>query len=281
MDAQQAEKPSDDVTPSVPKLTCYALHDYVPKIVAARPDRKWMDEFPGRHPYRCLPLSVANAYGWHLLCPAPIEVEWNGGPNISDLTVRALKDLPWGRPLESFCRSAFSHGIVTMQVDFIFQTSPGWDLLTTGPANSFKDNACPLTGIMESSWLPYPFSMNWQVMRPGKVVFEEDEPFCAIYPVQINSMLACEPEIRRLSDNSELAQQAHDFRIERNDFAARVHAGEPEANKQGWTKRYFIGEFADGTKVTDHLNKLRLKEPVDRREVGYARPFTPYRITLR
>jgi hypothetical protein len=281
MDVKQAENQADDLQQAAPKLVCYALNDYAPKLVAARPDRKWMDDFPGRHPYRCLPLSIANAFGWHLLCPVPFEVEWNGGPEVSDLTVRPLKPLPWGRPFDTFCRSTFSHGIVTMIVDYIFQTSPGWDLLTTGPANSFKDNACPLTGIMESSWLPYPFSMNWQVMRPGRVLFEEDEPFCAIYPVQQKAMLACEPEIRRLPENPELEKQATAFRIERAEFTARLHAGDPEARKMGWTKHYFIGEFADGTRVTDHLNKLRLKEPVDRREVNYARPFSPYRITLR
>jgi hypothetical protein len=280
MDSEQAGAPTEHQQSAAPKLICYALNEYAPRLVAARPDRQWMDDFPGRQPYRCLPLSIANAFGWHLLCPAPIEVEWNGGPAVGDLTVRALKPLPWGRPLDMFCRSTFSHGIVTMIVDYLFQTDPGWDLLTTGPANRFKDNASALTGIMESSWLPYPFSMNWQIMRPGREVFEEGEPFCAIYPVQKNAMLACEPEIRRLSENPELAKQAAAFRVERTEFTARLAAGDTEAHKKGWTKHYFIGEMADGTRVADHLNKLRLKEPVDRREVQYTRPYSPYRVTI-
>ena len=149
------------------KLTCYALHEFAPKLVAAHPQRKWMDDFPDRHPYRCLPLSIANAHGWDVLCPYPIEIEWNGGPSVSDLVVRALKPLPARQQLEHLCRSNFSRGVVTFHVNYLFKTEPGWDLLATGPFNRPKDNIAPLTGIMESDWLPYPFTMNWQVLRPG------------------------------------------------------------------------------------------------------------------
>lgn len=66
----------------VPELTCYALNEFAPRLVAARQDRKWMDSFPSQHAYRCLPLSIANSYGWHALCPVPVEIEWNGGPAV-------------------------------------------------------------------------------------------------------------------------------------------------------------------------------------------------------
>jgi hypothetical protein len=248
--------------PAAPRLVCYAVNEFVPKIVAARPERDWMDAQPNRHPYRCLPLAVANAYGWHLLCPAPIEIDWNGGPGADDLKIRALK--PMGRLVETFCRSVFCFGIVTMHINYIFQTDPGWDLLATGPANSPKDNAYPLTGIIETSWLPYPFTMNWQVLRPGRVSFEEDEPFCSIVPIQKNAVLECRPEIRPLSDDPELEAQAKAWRTERFHFNARFYSGDPEARRQGWSKRYFLGERMDGTPVDGHVNKLRLKEPLDR-----------------
>src|SRR5436853_42262 len=154
-------------------LVCHALHDFAPKLVAASAQRQWMDDFSDRHAYRCLPLSIANAHGWEVLCPIPIEIEWNGGPEIADLTVRALKVLPGSQELPHFCASHFSRGIVTFQVDYLFRTDPGWDLLATGPFNRPKDNAAPLTGIIETDWLPYPFTMNWQILRPGRARFEE------------------------------------------------------------------------------------------------------------
>src|SRR5262249_38493383 len=145
------------------KLTCYALNDTPPKLIAAPADRAWMDAFPDKHAYRCLPLSIANAHGWHVLMPIPVEVEWNGGPEISDLKVTGLKPLPGNRPLDHFARSNFSRGVVTFHTDYIFRTEPGWDLIATGAFNRPKDNAYPLTGLIETDWLPYPFTMNWQI----------------------------------------------------------------------------------------------------------------------
>ena len=247
------------------KLVCYALHDFAPRLVAAQPRRQWMDDFADRHAYRCLPLSIANAHGWEVLCPAPIEIGWNGGPRVEDLTIRALKPLPGGRPLDHFCRSNFSRGIATFHVDYLFQTDLEWDLLATGPFNRPKHNLAPLSGIIESDWLPYPFTMNWQVLRKGYARFEEDEPFCFIFPIKKQALLECQPEIRRLSDNPELSRQQDAFRQSRDEFMQRFRARDPAALKQPWQRYYFLGQHPDGTRVEDHINKLRLKDPVDRR----------------
>jgi hypothetical protein len=250
------------------QLVCYALHDFAPKLVPARAQRQWMDDFPDRHAYRCLPLSIANAHGWDVLCPVPIEIEWNGGPETRDLVIRALKPLPGGRPLEHFCRSNFSRGVATFHVDYLFQTDPEWDLLTSGPFNHPKNNAAPLTGIIETDWLPYPFTMNWQVLSKGIVRFEEDEPFCFLFPVKKQALLDCQPEIRRLSDNPELNQKHIAFRDTREEFMKRFRAGDAATIKQAWQRHYFVGRHPDGTLAEEHLNKLRLAEPVDRRAPG-------------
>jgi hypothetical protein len=262
------------------KLICYALQDFSPKLVPARAQRQWMDDFPDRHAYRCLPLSIANAHGWDVLCPAPVEIEWNGGPAVGDIIIRALKPLPGGRPIEHFCRSNFSRGIVTMHVDYIFRTEPGWDLLATGPFNHPKENAYPLTGIIEADWLPYPFTMNWQILRPGRVIFEEGEPFCSVFPIAKQALLDCEPEIRRLSDDLELVRQHQAFRASRDEFMKRFHAGDSDAVRQAWQRHYFLGRHPDGTTVDDHLNKLRLKEAVDYRGSASA-PLSPERSPIR
>ncbi len=87
-----------------------------------------MDVFTDRHAYRCLPLSIANTHGWEMLVPAAFEVEWNGGPNIADLTVRALEPFPAGFPFEHFAMSNFARGIVTLHTGYLFRTPPGWSL---------------------------------------------------------------------------------------------------------------------------------------------------------
>ena len=254
------------------KLTCYALHDHAPTLRAARPQRSWMDRFTDRHAYRCLPLSIANAHGWEALCPVPIEIEWNGGPAASDATIRALKPFPDGRSVDHFCRSHFSRGIITFHLDYLLQTEPGFDLLATGPFNRPKDNICPLTGIIETDWLPYPFTMNWQVLRPGRVAFEEGEPFCFFFPIDNRSLAGCEPEIRRLSDEPELSRRHEAFRASRDAFMQRFRAGDAAALKEAWQRHYFVGRHPDGSRVEEHVNKLRLKEPVDRRGPALPQP---------
>jgi len=196
-------------------LTCYALHDFAPRIVPGRAGRRWMDEFPDPAIYRCLPLAIANAYGWDILCPVPIEIHWNGGPTVADLEIRALKPLPGGGPVDYFCASHFSSGIVTLHVDWIFRTDPGWNLLITGPFNAPKDNAAPLSAIIDSDRLSYPFSMNWQMLRPGRVRLEEDEPFCSLVPVRPETVANCVPEFRRLADAPEIQRQYEALRVAR------------------------------------------------------------------
>jgi hypothetical protein len=55
---------------------------YINPLVPAPPTRDWMDAFPDRHAYRCLPLAIANAHGWQLLLPVAVTVAWNGGMEI-------------------------------------------------------------------------------------------------------------------------------------------------------------------------------------------------------
>lgn len=247
------------------KLQCYSLHDFAPKIVPAHPQRSWMDDFTDRHPYRCLPLSIANSHGWEVLCPVPVEIAWTGGPGADDVVVKALKPLPGGRPIEHFCRSNFTRGIATFHLDYVFRTEHGWDLLATGPFNQPKENAYPLTGIIESDWLPYPFTMNWQVERPGRVLFEQDEPFCFLFPIPKQGLVDCQPEIYRLTEDPELYRQHEAFRTSRDEFMKQIHAGDPAATRQAWQRHYFIGRHPDGTLAGDHINKLRLNPPIDRR----------------
>ncbi|MEO8455750.1 MAG: DUF6065 family protein [Sphingomicrobium sp.] len=241
----------------------HALTEHPPEVRPARAKRQWMDDFTDRHAYRCLPLSIANAYGWEVLCPIPLEIRWNGGMAVEDIEVIGLKELPGGAPIDHFCRSNFSRGIVTFHLDYLIETEPDWEILATGPFNDPKPGASPLTGVVESDWLPYPFTMNWQLTRPGITRFEEGEPFCFFLPVPKRALPNTELQIHRLADDAELEARHNQFRDARNDFMRRFHAGDPETIKEAWQRHYFVGRHPDGALAPEHLNKLRLKEPVD------------------
>jgi hypothetical protein len=246
------------------KLKLYALTPTPPKLVPAAPDRPWMDAFPARHAYRCLPLAIANTYGWEVLSPYSFSIRYNGGPRAEDISIKAHGDAP---QLSHFVTSNFTHGIVTFHLGYLFRTEPGWHTLATGPLNRPKDGISPLSGVIETDWLPYPFTMNWQLTRPGVVKFEEGEPVCQVFPVPAGALSAVQPELWDIADDPELEAQYKAWREKREEFMVRFRAHDPDTLKQAWQRFYFKGEYPDGTPTeAPHTHKLRLAAPTDLRK---------------
>ncbi len=239
------------------RLTCYALHEDPPKIIPAPAERAWMELYSGRHPYRCLPLAIGNCYGWQLLLAARVKASWNGGPEKSDLAVENV------RPHTAV--SNFSRGVITFDVPILFRTDPGYQLMVTGPTNEWKDGAAPMTALIETEWLSYTFTMNYQFTRPGTVVWEQGEPFCQIFVVPSMLQESVEPEMKRIKDNPEAAAELAVLTELRTDFRARQDRMEAEAIKQAWQRFYFKGIHPDGRAEPSHQVKMRLREVEDRR----------------
>ena len=109
------------------RLTCYQVDPSASEMVPGSPDRDWMDRFADRHPYRCLPLVVANTSGWTLNSPVSFTASWNGGPRVEDIRL----DPDDGTPPDMLKRWAVSHfsgGVLTFHTGWLFRTEPGWDL---------------------------------------------------------------------------------------------------------------------------------------------------------
>lgn len=245
-----------------PRIEAFKVQGYAFGLIPSPALRDWMDAFPDRHPYRCLPLSIANTHGWDVLCPFATEVTWNGGPKVSDLTVRNLEPLPKQIPLDHYARSNFSRGIVTFHTSYLFRTPPDWNIFVSGPFNRPKDGVYPLTGIIESDWLPYPFTMNWQMTRPGTVRFEKDEPLCTVMPLPKNYLEGWDMVVHDMTDDAVLSAEQQSFREERDEFMKKLNAKDLETIKQAWQRHYFVGRHPDGTKVEGHTNKVRMADPI-------------------
>jgi hypothetical protein len=244
------------------KLRCYALKADPPTIRAAPTTRTWMDSIPDNHAYRCLPLNIANSHGWEILSPCAFRIEWNGSIHAHGITFTATDGFPH---LAQYAVSHFAYGIVTFHLWYLFCTEPGWDLFASGSLNSVKDGIAPLAGVIETDWLPYPFTMNWKMTRPGAVHFEKDEPLCMIFPVPHGVLQDVEPEIFDLDDEPELKARTMAWKERRDDFMKRFNAKDATTLKEAWQRYYFIGKMPDGSQPEQHLHKLRLAAPVDRR----------------
>lgn len=242
------------------QLDCYRIYQHGPEIVPGRAQRDWMDAFEDRHPYRCLPLTMANSTGWEILCPIDLKIVWDGGPLEHNISFSTTGDPKY---IESFADSHFRRGIVTFHTGHLFRTPPGWGVWATGAPNFFKDGIAPLTGLVETDWLPFPFTMNWQMTRPGEVVFRKGEPFCFITLMEHKKLEEVQPQLRYLSNNEDLSKEYKAWSESRGDFNKRLKSMEEGAMKERWQRHYMRGQKVSGGDADGHQTKRRLKAPVE------------------
>ena len=64
------------------KLVTHVIDGRRVDICPAPVESDWMEATSQRLAYRCLPLNIANAYGWDVLCNASFLAMWTGGSGI-------------------------------------------------------------------------------------------------------------------------------------------------------------------------------------------------------
>ena len=227
-----------------------------PEIVRASPDRAWMNITTGGWANRCLPLRIANEAGWFILNDSEFEVEWDGEVG--------MKSLHFSFPQPPSGMIPFNmvgYGIVSWVPPYLFRTPAGINLWARGPANAPKDGITPLEGLVETDWLPYTFTINWKITRPGvKIRFDKGEPVCFLTPVRRFEAERLQPTLRNLAPNRELEAQYnvwHERRLRAKAISGEDGAlGKFAAPDQG---HYIRGETANGTRLTEHQTKLHVK----------------------
>lgn len=240
------------------RLDCYKIYETAPEIVPGNSNRNWMDAFADRHPYRCLPLTMANSTGWEIKLQVGVTLEWDGGP--MEENIKIATDEPWP-PAKNVVDSHFRRGIVTFHTGHLFRTPPGWGVWVSGPPNEPKDGIYPLSGLVETDWLPFPFTMNWIFTRPGRVRFEKGEPFAFITLMEHHRLEEIQPALRMLDDNPVLKQDYEAWSRSRADFNKRLHDREESAVKERWQRNYMRGTNVAGEKADGHKTKRKLKAP--------------------
>ncbi len=237
-------------------LLCYLHPGWTPLIRPAEATRAWMDATPEAFAYRCLPLNIANAHGWEILCPCDAEISWNGGMRTEDVVVR----LPPGQQDGTAPVALFGQATVTFHIQALFRTPPGWDLWITGPPNRPIDGISPLSAVVETDWSPYTFTMNWRLTRRNHWVrFKKGDPICFVFPVQRGVLETMRPKLVPLESDPDLMAQFKAWSDSRNAFQAKIAVDPPKAPADKWQKRYYRGmPMLDGAAPRDHKARLRL-----------------------
>ncbi len=238
-------------------LLCHVYRGWVPRIRPASPRRAWMDRSPARFAYRCLPLDIANAHGWELLSPCGFEAEWNGGDAVEDVFVR----LDAGTSDEHAPVALFGQATLTFHVQGLFRTPPGFNLWVSGSPNHAKDGIAPLTGIIETDWAPFTFTMNWRFTRPRHTIrFEENEPFAFLFPIERGLIERTRPRIAPIEEAPALRQAFEEWSDSRDRFQAEMRVNPPDKPADCWQKYYYRGISASGAPgAADHQAKLHVR----------------------
>src|SRR4029077_919894 len=102
--------------------------------------------------------------------------------------------------LDRWAVSHFSGGVLTFHTGYLFRTEEGWDLWAGGPPNHLKDGIQPLTGVVETYWLPVPVTMNGPFPGPGIFCFTKGEPFCFVFPIPHTAIDDTQPILKSIQE---------------------------------------------------------------------------------
>ena len=218
------------------KLFLKRTHENSPAIQQSRLKRDWMDATYNKHAYQCLPMTVANVYGWEVVLEEDLIVQWDGGN--TPPTILSGETTSSGRV------QAISSiiGMISINIGWVINTEEGYNTWVTGSPNYFIDGATPLTATIPSYWWPDESQMNWKITKIGEpVVFGAGTPFC-FFNIYDNSVLeSVEIVTSSLWDDQELVE-------------SRMKYGELKEknryeNPWTWTKGIRTGLDADGNQI--------------------------------
>lgn len=198
--------------------------------------------------YKCLPLSIANKYGFSVSVPFGFDLEWNGGDKTDDLLIYLHEDekMYQGKNHVSI-KSHFGYGILTISIPVVLKTPPGINLMVMPPPNYITPNLMPMFGVVETDNLRYTFTFNIKVIIPGiRISVYAYSPIAAFMPIPrnfadrfelINGLDMFSNEF--INEEKKIVQE-HD--IIRNNLQ----------EKEMWDRTYFTGTDIRGNVFNEH-----------------------------
>jgi hypothetical protein len=206
------------------------------------------------HFYRCLPLAIGNQYGFVISAEFDFCFEWNGGDQITDITLSSeerASSLNEDEKTKVYPKimSHFGSGILTIETPFFIRTPPGINIMTINPPNHVIPNITVMTGVVETDNLRQTFTFNLKIQMPNiKVCIPAGTPLAAFIPVpryfvdEFQLKFADELFDKQTIDEEKKAE---------ND--ARKHRGYVQNNlKDKIEKHYMLGKDIYNNKFPDH-----------------------------
>ncbi len=242
-------------------LTAYRLGDTTGwKIEPPSRAREWMDNTPRKAAYWCLPITMANQAGWVVRLPGTVCATWNGktAPDAVKLEFPGKTNR-----LKGLVSTNFGGGIVSFALPWVFKTADGTGLWVRGEPNSYTPDCVPLEGIVETDWAPFPFTMNYRIVkRNAQVYFPEGMALCLLAPVKMDLFEATAPSMVNITEEPELMEEIKRHGEKRKMQTGQLKADEGMRDSKGNMKPvldYYKGETTQGEKHAKHRKAFEIQ----------------------
>jgi hypothetical protein len=137
------------------------------------------------HFYKCLPLSIANQYGYTIISEFDFGIIWDGGErpeNLKILLPNNLKNDAEG--LYPRVTSHFGSGILTIEPPFHVRTPAGINTMVINPPNCILPNITVMSGVVETDNLRRSFTFNLKVQTPNiEIIIPKGTPLASFIPI--------------------------------------------------------------------------------------------------
>jgi hypothetical protein len=209
------------------------------------------------HFYRCLPLTIANQYGFILKSAYDMTLYWSGRESDA-VVVQMTGANPNGQKGTEHIQNVFTNfesGVVSIENFCTLRTPPGINLMTIQPPNMINNpDLFVMSGVVEADNLRRTFTFNVRVLNEKKKIkIKKGDPLAAFIPIP-----------RYFVDNFELMDGTKYFDEEtlNSEWDAvdqleweRNHI-DPVMDTNGAGRRYLRGIFPDGSSFPDHQRKV-------------------------
>jgi len=224
--------------------------DYQPQIFQSSSRRDWMDASTNKHPYKCIPIVRANSHGWELRLEQDITVVWNGEESPDGLQIIDGEYHHHNHP--PLAASLVGHGVLTFYCWYLVKTPKPYNLYVSGAPNQFVKGAAPVTGVVETWWSPYTFTMNWKIRYKNRpVTFKKGTPFVYFFPVDSAALEEFTPVVKKVEEHEHYAEY-------------KEWSDDRSANPEKQHQYYKKGTAPNGCPIAHedlHKLKLSLQEP--------------------
>jgi hypothetical protein len=235
------------------KIMIYRLREESPvfPIVPLSAKRKWMTQTKEKFAYKCLPLTIANQYGYAVLSPADFTVAWSGESSKESVDFQITSD---NKRMARNLHRYFGGGTFTIHLDFIIKTPKGFSTYIRGIPNETKRGIVSLDAIVETDWLPFTFTYNFLITEPGTYTFKKNEPLFIFFPIKRNTVEKFSIQEDKIENNQLFFKDFQDYGRARNKAINTI----PNDGRSPFQLFYRHGLKASGKKgnIKNHITNL-------------------------